>query len=342
MPDQPDADAAREARRQELFAARTASRISLITRLDDEDASDLADKLRKCGERLELVCVCCGRTSVVLKRCDNKWCPNCAPLLAFRAVERFTPVAKEMHWPLFVTFRVKNWCDRVGLRELRRAFTKFRRLRWWKKRVRGGVAMFEVSRLSDIERKKRRLGPRVGTGWHPHVHALLDCHWLSVTSSRPPAGTSKPKWDAAVLAAMNEVAEQWTLCLGRPGSLNVRATFKTDNGDPTRGLRETLKYSMSPDVLQTTDGAIAPLIRELLLTRNLVTWGTLYHNPLLRKSKGVPCACECGAIGDRMPADIMTRFSDQARADARRDERAALARQNAALTAKHRADAKRK
>lgn len=309
MPDQHEREREIEARRAALFVKRTQARLRLIDRLEDESADDLADKLRKCGERLDLLCVGCGRNSVVLKRCDNKWCPNCAPLLAFRAVERFTPVATEMHWPLFVTMTCKNWSDRVGLRELRRAFTKLRRLRWWKHRVKGGVAQFEVSRMSDKERARAHLGAHHGLGWHPHLHALIDCHWLSVTVPRPPAGSTRERWNAAVRAALAEVAAQWSLALARDGTVKVRATFTTDHGDPTPGLRETLKYSVSTDVLEKTDGPIAPLIRELLLTRNLVTWGSLYRNPLLRKPKGVPCACECGAIGERLPEELVRRFT---------------------------------
>lgn len=295
MPDQHQDDAEMEARRKAVRDARRQKRLALIDRLDAEDAGDLAAKLEKCGQRLDLVCVCCGARSTVETRCDNKWCPSCAPLLAHRAVERFTPVAREMHWPLFVTFTAKNYEDRVGLRELRRAFTKFRRLRWWKHRVRGGVAMFEVSNR--------------GQGYHPHVHALLDCHWLSVTIARPPAGSTSERWKKAVREALGEVSEQWSLCLGRPGSIHVRATFHCDKGDPSKGLRETLKYSVTTETLDNIEGQIAPLIRELRLARNLVTWGTCYKHPSLRKSKGVPAACECGAVGDRMPEHLVKRWT---------------------------------
>ncbi len=305
MPDQHERDTEIQQRKAELFAARTASRLRLVERLENEGRDDLAARLEKCGRELRLKCTTCGTTKTVRVRCDNKWCPNCAPLLAWRAVERFTPAAREMRNPLFVTWTVKNWRDRVGLRELRRAFSKLYRLRWFKKRVSGGVCAFEVSRITEKERKRQRLGTRDGMGWHPHAHSLIDCNWLSVTRSRPAAGCSRDAWARAVRIALAEVAEQWSLGLGRKGSVKVRATFKTDNGDPTRGLRETLKYSVSPDVLETTDGEIAPLIDDLMMTRNLTTWGTFHCHPSLRKVKRDPTPCECGDCKTMMPAAMV-------------------------------------
>lgn len=240
-----------------------------------------------------------------MSRCDNKWCPACAPALAWEKVNKYIEPAKEMVSPLYVTFTCKNWSDRVGLREFRRAFTKFRRLRWWKRRVIGGIAAFEVSRLTNAERKSRGLGERDGDGWHPHGHCLIDCAWLSVVTPRPRVGCAKEAWKKAVRAASSEVAEQWSLCVGRPGSIAVRATFKTDNGDPTQGLKETIKYSVKPSSLDTMDTAITPLIRELQLTRNLVTWGTMYRHPALRKQKRTPAPCECGAIGEWIPEEVL-------------------------------------
>jgi hypothetical protein len=209
--------------------------------------------------------------------------------------------------PLYVTFTVKSWEDRIGLREVRRAFTKLRRLRWWKRRVRGGVAAFELSRLTEEERKAAGLKKVKGLGWHPHPHALIDCPWLSVVTPRPRIGCTKAQWDKAVRSACAEVAEQWSLCLGRPGSLHVRATFKTDNGDPTRGLKETIKYSVDMAALDGQDIAVTPVIRELQLTRNLVTWGSLYRHPSLKKQKRTATPCECGAVNEWLPEDLLVK-----------------------------------
>ena len=90
-----------------------------------------------------------------------------------------------------------------------------RRLRWWKKRVLGGVVAIEVTRLSTKERKRRKLSVTTDQGWHPHVHGLLDCDWLAVDESKPGPTATKEQWKRKATAAANELAEQWSLCLGR-------------------------------------------------------------------------------------------------------------------------------
>lgn len=305
MTDHHETDTDRDARRAEIFAKRTASRLRLVERLRDEDEDALAARLERCGEILRMTCTNCGASKVARTRCDLKWCPACAPLLAFQAVNRFTPAAREMSFPMFVTFTCKNHRDQIGLRNTRRAFTQLRRLRWWKRAVRGGVAQFELTNITEKERKRRKLRITEAQGWHPHVHALIDCRWLGITVRRPPPGCSKDIWKRACRLACEEIAAQWSLCLGRPGSLKIRATFHRDQGDPAAGLKETLKYSVKPGVLDTIEEPIGPLIRELSQTRNLVTWGTLYRHPSLKKRKNGAAPCECGQCGTMVPDAVL-------------------------------------
>lgn len=305
MSDQPKEEAEKEARRLEIRSKRAASRKVIIEKLQDEGRDDLAQRLEKCGTKLRLKCTTCGTVKTVEVRCDNKWCPACAPLLAHQTVERFLPVAQLMLYPIYVTWTVKNWTEQVGLREFRNSFARLIKLRWFKRAVRGGVAAFELSRLTNAERKRRRLKPREGMGVHPHAHALMDCHWLSVTVPRPPNGTPKDAFKRRVRLSLGEVAAQWSLALRREGSVKVRATFHTDQGDPTRGLKETMKYSVSTETLENSDAPIAPLIDELILTRNLTTFGYFYKHPLLKKRKRGAQPCECGDCGTMMPASLV-------------------------------------
>lgn len=308
-PDQQRRDTDTEARRAELFAKRTKSRLAIVERLDSEDREEIADRLRACGTELRLRCKCCNTLRIVRQRCDNKWCPNCAPLIAHRVTTRLVPLAAAMRNPLYVTWTVKNWSDRVGLRELRQAFSKLIKLRWFKRACIGGCAGFEVSRLTEKERRKQKLGPRDGLGWHPHAHALMDCRWLGVSVLRPAPGCSKEVWKSRVRAALAEVADQWSLALGRRGTVKVRATFHCDGGDPTRGLKETIKYSVTSDVLENTEEPIAPLIDDLILTRNLTTFGYFHNHPLLKRVRGEPVPCEvCGETGTLMPAAMVEAF----------------------------------
>lgn len=281
-------------RKEQVRAARAKQRLALIDALDAQDRPDLARRLEKCGEPLGLTCTNCGERKMAFKRCDLKWCPSCAPLLAHFAVQRYTPICAEFLAPLFVTLTVKNYTDRVGLRDLRRAFTALRRHRWFKKCVRGGVASFEVTNR--------------GKGWHPHAHALMDCRWLAITVPRPAPGTSTRNFKHAARRALTEVAAAWSDVLGRAGSVAVRAVFHRDAGDPTAAMREVLKYSAKPaDLIEQPDSAA--LIDQLSLSRNLVSWGSAYRHPTLKKQRRESCPCDgCSEFGTFMPDDVIARI----------------------------------
>jgi hypothetical protein len=187
-----------------------------------------------------------------------------------------------IQWPLFVTFTCRNYADADGARDVRRAFTALRRHRWWKRAVRGGVAQVEVSNR--------------GKGWHPHVHALCDCRWLAITVHTPRIGATTQQWKTAARAACAEVAAVWSDCVGRRGSVKVRRVWRRDNGDISAAMREVLKYSVSPDTMDRPIAEIIECIRAMDRMRNLVSWGTLYRRPELKRVKA-PLACACGAIG---------------------------------------------
>jgi len=290
----PQPDITRAELRAQIFAQRQEQRAALSSKLDACGADDLAARLDKCGQPLGMTCTACGHQKSIFTRCDLKWCPSCAPLLAHEKVTRYAPICAEFLSPLFVTLTVKNYSDRVGVRELRRAFTALRRQRWFKKCVRGGVASLEVTNR--------------GKGWHPHIHALMDCRWLSITVNRPAPGSSTDAFRAAARRALNEVADVWSLAVGRKGSLKVRAVFHRDASDPTKAMREVIKYSVKPsDLIETEDPA--PLIRELSLSRNLVSWGSAYRHPTLRKPAAAATKCEC-CSGEKtfLPDDVIARI----------------------------------
>lgn len=290
----PEPDITKEQLRAQIFAKRNADRAALSAKLDACGADDLAARLDKCGQPLGMTCTACGHQKSIFTRCDLKWCPSCAPLLAHDKVTRYAPICAEFVSPLFVTLTVKNYSDRVGVRELRRAFTALRRQRWFKKCCLGGVASFEVT--------------NTGKGWHPHIHALVDCRWLSITVNRPPPGSSNDAFRAAARRALNEVADVWSLAVGRKGSLKVRAVFKRDDGDPTAAMREVIKYSVKPsDLIEADEPDV--LIRELSLSRNLVSWGSAYRHPTLRKPAAVATKCECcNAERTFLPDDVIARI----------------------------------
>lgn len=230
-----------------------------------------------------------------------KWCPACAPRLAFDRVQKYGPVVNDFAAPLFVTFTTQNFDARskktTGMREVVRAFKRLRAQRWWKRSVLGGVAAFEMTR-----RRK---------GWHPHVHALLDSRWFAVTVPAPPVGTPADKYRARATTACREIAEQWTLALGgRPGSVKVRKVRVRDGETVADSLKEVMKYSVTAESLDAITGKLSLLLDELALTRNLVAFGSAYRHPALQKAARDARPCEeCGEFGTMLPTTIVEAFA---------------------------------
>lgn len=277
-----------------IRSERRKQRTALIRRLEEEGADDLVERLQKCGKTIELNCTCCGEIRVCESRCDLKWCPACQHKLAARTAIRYAGITSAAQWPLFVTLTVKNHDESSFdfVREIRRAFGRLRRLRWFKKSVLGGIASIEVT--------------NIGNGWHPHIHALLDCKWFAVTQTQPGPGSSKEKWNRACKVAAKEVAEQWEICCRRKASMKVRRVWKMDQANDKPIAHEVLKYSVKGSDLIECEDKIAPVIRMLDSCRLVTSWGTMYGHPSLKRPTTKGAACErCGAVGEWMPEQVL-------------------------------------
>jgi hypothetical protein len=264
--------------REEARKSAEKHRQQLIDRLDDEGAYNLARKLERCGEVVPLNCTGCGRSRTGRTRCDLRWCPVCQRHLAAQTSIRYSAIAEDCDWPNVVTFTAQHsigsW---MTIRDMRRAFTKLRRLRWWKAKVKGGVAAFEMT-----------LGKN---GMHVHIHALIDCKWLSVTETAPKVGATKDEWRRKGKRSRMEVSQQWSLCCGRPADVHVRRMRGKNISDATK---EVLKYAVKGSDLVSQKGQIAPIIRSMTGSRLVSSWGTFYRHPSVKRQKPAPAMCQCG------------------------------------------------
>lgn len=268
------------------YLAACSAREKLLARLRTEDADDLADRLAKCGEQEALTCTCCGCKWDVVKRCNRKWCPVCQRALATRASLRYTGICEAMEHPIFITLTVKNWDDPEEdfIRHLRRSFGKLRRLRWWTKRVKGGVAGIEVT--------------NIGNGWHPHLHSVIDCRWLSVNQSPPRHGCSKAEFSSLVKRNLHELNQQWELCTGRKSSWKIKRAGGSSGRHGDAIAKEIIKYSVKGSDLVTVSGAISPVLRMLDGTRLLTSFGNCHGHLKDFDIPKIPSACvQCGTTG---------------------------------------------
>ena len=266
-----------------------AMRLALIARLDREKRPDLGNRLRRCGIPTALRCMSCGHVHQSLTRCKNKWCPACQRYLATVRAERIRFAVKGMKWPLFLTLTQGNTVtiDEQDVRGIRRAFGKLRNRRFWKEKVRGGVAAFEVT--------------NIGNGWHLHLHAVIDCQWLSILSTPP------KKWHTAeekawkVLVAKSELQEMSRQCLGQGTDPIVHV--KRVDADI---VQEVVKYTIKGDELLEMDDEIAPLIDAIDGTRMMTTFGNCYRLAArLEEVEGVSSFLCPAGHSDWMPEGVV-------------------------------------
>lgn len=258
----------------------------LLEKLEDEDADDLSIRLGKCGEIESLTCTCCGERWDVSKRCNRKWCPVCVRALATRRALRYTKICEKMQWPIFVTLTVKNFTgvETDFVRFLLAAFKKLRRLRWFKRKVKGGIVTCEVTNS--------------GNGWHVHLHLLLDCHWLSVNTQPPRFGCSAAEKKSTIQKNLRELNEQWELCTRRPSTWKVKRAGSKDGNHGKSIAHEILKYAVKGSDLIDCEEPIAPVLRMLDASRLMAAFGNCYGHVTECDVPKIPTACGgCGRSG---------------------------------------------
>ena len=158
-------------------------------------------------------------------------------------------------------------------------------------RVLGGVAAFEITNK--------------GNGWHPHIHAVMDCEWLSVHVPPPFRWESKAVKKQKCEMAQKELSAAWADQIKSPhGIVWVRRVW----GENV--VQEILKYSVKGSELLESPDPIAPMLNVIKQTRSLAGWGSLH--PLPSPEEEEPFAVECNGCGAQksfMPDELVSFIS---------------------------------
>lgn len=251
----------------------------LLLRLESENETELAAKLRKCGKTVLLRCLDCGFLHKGESRCDNKWCPACVQALAAERSRRIAFAVKKFKWPLFVTLTMGNvrTLEKDPVRHLRQSFGRLRARKIWKDTVKGGVATIEVT--------------NIGNGWHPHLHAVIDCRWLAVKTPALHHADTEAEKKEKILAAGAEFRRAWRIAL-RQGEDPILKVKRCDAGV----VDEVVKYCIKGQDLVESEDAIGDMIRVLAATRLLTTFGSCYGlgKALEEEQPATPFTCPAG------------------------------------------------
>lgn len=283
----PDQSTARKERAQENAKKAHECRLEIENRLWEEGEHELAAKIAACGQPFGLTCLNCGGRHEVKTRCKRKWCPVCVRAIAAKRSAKVLKATAHFEWPLFITLTEKNVDDLepTHIRHLRRSFGKLRHRKIWKDTVKGGVASIEVT--------------NIGNGWHPHMHALVDCEWLAVKTPKPSWRWTKTRKRQAYEDASNEFAKVWAHCLG-----HERAFIRAKRASLGSISKEIAKYSVKGSDLVACQDAIGPLIRAIDSTRLVTTFGSVFGMKIEEEKH--PLQCEgCGPNAAWMPSDMV-------------------------------------
>lgn len=269
-------------------------RDQLIERLREENAEDLIGPMEDCGGKVILICTCCGEYKEATVHCKRRWCPACQPMITAKRVERWNYAINKLQWPLFVTLTIQNSEDPEQLREIRKGWGKLRRRKLIASKIKGGVATFEITNK--------------GNGWHPHIHAVADCRWLSLNVPEPLRRDPPEICEEKKQLAQKELSAVWAECINQPiAVVHVRRVY-----EPGSVAREILKYCMKGTELIESPDPIAPMLRVLRKSRMLSGWGSLHPLPSPDEEDKPALECpKCHAQKSFLPSDVVSRITQR-------------------------------
>jgi hypothetical protein len=285
-----------EERKARIKGIVSAQRAALAARLDREEAYDLSAKLHDCGLPASITCTNCGNRHSVETRCKRRWCPSCARAISVQRIQKYERRLQHLQWPLWLTLTIKNRDDLTVVDELKAGWKQFRRRKLFKAHTVGGLWAMEVT-----ER---------GNGWHPHIHAMLDCKWLAHDTPPPARGDSPQHIAEKITYAKAELASVWGECIGQDIGIALAVRKKGHTA-----IRELLKYAVKGTDLLETLLPIADLIRSIDAGRTISTFGTLRNGKLPPEpdedKPGLACT-DCGNSSGWLPSEIADRVAGYA------------------------------
>lgn len=245
-----------------LWAGQTIHKNTVAAKLREAQRPDVATKLEKCHTQFTVgQCNACRKVQKFPNRCDQFFCPECQPRLANdrqRAVEWWT---REINQPKHVVLTVQNlpFITKDHVREFKKWFKNLRRSKFTRN-WQGGFYSVEVT--------------NEGRGWHLHLHALIDAHWI----------------DAIGLSVAWNKANNG---LGR--------IVKVKDGRETAYLKEVVKYAVKGNQLAAwSKELITEFLDAFTGVRTFGVFGSLYGKRTqfaewFKAIRDAKPRCTCGA-----------------------------------------------
>lgn len=253
----------RKPKQGELFGRKIEAaqwRAQILERLEEEGEHEMASRLRGCGQPMSLWCAECGHEHPCETKCSRKWCPSCAPKRGNERADRLRVLIGSMDWPMHLTFSVPNvaygHAARSMMRDLMISFRRLRRLKLWASNVEGGCYGMEVTDK--------------GNGYHPHLHVVIDCQWLSLHTKAPHWRDSEETRKAKFRASMEELQAAWQFATGYDQHMSIFARRCDSNA-----ASEILKYALKSEDAVKLQGKLGDVFRAMDAVRMCQAFGSI-------------------------------------------------------------------
>jgi len=169
--------------------------------------------------------------------CRDRLCPTCMQMRSARIRARLTGLVCSMNAPRMITLTTRD-DDRPlagRMKEITDAVRRLRKVKAWKRHVRGGVMVWEVT-FNAVKKT-----------WHPHVHLIVDGDF----------------WEQRLVRA------EWCAQLGGDGGVHIQACH-----DRLRTARYLAKYlAKAAEVSTWPPEAIREFATAMHRQRLIATFG---------------------------------------------------------------------
>lgn len=182
----------------------------------DADLTRRAARIDDCCSFPSVATNAAGKPCLILHRCKDRMCGRCQKQRGIVLASTIAGLVKEMNAPRFVTLTLSHKLASLSseLERLADGFRKLRKSEWWKRHVKGGIYVVQVTRNTATDR------------WHAHVHAIVD----------------------GVFMPQKQLSEEWSRATGGSIICDVRAV-----PDREKTSKYVASYVMKPAAVLTWD-----------------------------------------------------------------------------------------
>jgi len=247
---------------------------SILAKLRSIGKVALAGKMSEC-HTIETFkrCTGCRKVTKFFNRCEQFFCPVCAPRLSRERQQSIEWWTKQVQQPKHLVLTVRNTSDLTQeyVKFLKRQLASLRRLKVFSS-VKGGFYSMEVT--------------NEGRGWHVHFHLLIETPWLN----------------------MRDISEQWGRLVGQDFAI---VKIKDCRGEAY--LKEVTKYAVKGSELASwSPEDIATFIKTFKGVRFFGVFGSLYGKRTewrawLDAIQDIRPVCSCGCDSWRIlsPSELL-------------------------------------